>query len=155
HLEALEDRSVPSTAGFLDPSFGAPNGYVLTNPNPSSSLRQSAGFGTVVQPDGKIVVAGSAPNSKGHTSLPLLRYNPDGTLDSTFGSGGLVLTTLGRLSPGSGLVSSWHGIALQPDGKIVVAGRHLLSTSPGSLGYDYEWVIGRYNANGTLDTTFG
>src|SRR5438067_1988812 len=88
-IEVLEDRCVPSSAGYLDTTFGAPNGYVVTNPNPAptySNYRQSAGNAVVVQPDGKIVVAGAAPDTRGNGSLALLRYNPDGTLDGTFGS---------------------------------------------------------------------
>src|SRR6266851_9714658 len=117
-LEALEDRFMPSTAGFLDTTFGAPNGYVVTNPSP---VTHSAGNGVVTQPDGKIVVVGEAPNSKGYESLAVLRYNADGTLDSTFGSGGIVLTTLGKFQYSQGTVG-FSSVALQSDGKIVVAG---------------------------------
>lgn len=149
-LEQLEDRCVPSSAGFLDSSFGAPNGYVVSNPNPS---RQANGGAIVVQSDGKIVVAGKAANPKnGYDSLAVLRYNADGTLDNTFGSGGIVLTTLTKLQYSAAYST---GVALQSDGKIVVAGYQLLSATPVGTTYDREWVLARYNANGTLDTTFG
>jgi uncharacterized delta-60 repeat protein len=145
----LEDRCLPSTAGFLDTSFGAPNGYVINNIN----SRQSAGNAIAVQTDGKIVVAGAASDKSGNNALAVLRYNPDGTLDSTFGSGGMVLTTLVKgINQG---VAGYQAVAIQSDGKIVVAGSQLLSNTPINFVYDWEWVLARYNANGTLDTTFG
>src|SRR5262249_16870407 len=127
----------------------APNGYVVTNPNPSY---QAGASPFAVQPDGKILSAGGAANSRGYRSLAVLRYNADGSLDNTFGSGGIVLTNLVKLTfNGSG----FSGGALQSDGKIVVAGSQLLSATPIGTQYDWEWVLARYNANGTLDTTFG
>src|SRR5262249_28887387 len=94
-LEVLEDRCVPSTAGTLDTSFGSPNGYLVTSPGGDSWGSMAA-----IQPaDGKIVVVGWAPGiagkMKGHQSMAVLRYNPDGTLDSSFGSGGTVITSVG------------------------------------------------------------
>ncbi len=148
-LEVLEDRCLPSTAGFLDTSFGAPNGYVTTSIN----SRQSAGNAIAVQMDGKIVVAGGASDKSGSNALAVLRYNSDGTLDSTFGNGGMVLTTLVKgVNQG---VTGYQAVAIQSDGKIVVAGSQLLSNTPTNFVYDWEWVLARYNANGTLDTTFG
>jgi uncharacterized delta-60 repeat protein len=137
---------VPSTAGYLDPSFGAPEGYVVSNPNSSGGGSNAV----VVQPDGKIVVAGSAADAKGNSSLAVLRYNVDGTPDATFGSGGLVLTKVGNYRENS---QTAEGLALQADGKIVVCGSVLVAHS--GLNYDFEWVLARYDANGTLDTTFG
>jgi uncharacterized delta-60 repeat protein len=153
----LEDRCVPSTAGFLDTSFGAPNGYVVTNINSSaSSVRQSSGNGVAIQTDGKIVVAGSAPDSRGNGALALLRYNADGSLDNTFGSGGIVLTTLAKFSSSSA-PAGWGPVAIQSDGKIVVAGSQLIAINNQNFPntFDFEWVLARFNANGTLDTTFG
>src|SRR5262249_44622586 len=93
-LEALEGRCVP-TAGALDPTFGA-GGKVL-----SSFLTPSYDFGlagTAIQADGKIVQAGYSltPSAlafgpSGGGGAALVRYNTDGTLDSTFGTGGKVL----------------------------------------------------------------
>ncbi|HMF12493.1 MAG TPA: delta-60 repeat domain-containing protein, partial [Gemmataceae bacterium] len=161
-LELLEDRCLPSTAGFLDTGFGPPNGYVVTYPNPSSpSRRPPVGNAVAVQPDGKIVVAGGANNAPGWASLAVLRYNPDGSLDNTFASGGLALNTLATFQSGDGPAgygSAWlSAVAIQSDGKIVVAGSRLISvnTKVFPTQFDFEWVIERYNTNGTLDTTFG
>src|SRR5262249_42746612 len=68
----------------------------------------------VLQPDGKMIVAGTADYA-----LALARYNPDGQLDMSFGAGGKVTTRLGSHPKAPDLVST---LALQPDGKIVVTG---------------------------------
>ena len=91
-----------------------------------------------VQPDGKIVVAGFTVTSGNDLAIALVRYNADGSLDGTFGIGGIVTTNLGASS------ESASGLALQPDGKIVVAG------SSGSA-----FLLARYDTGGILDTTFG
>jgi uncharacterized delta-60 repeat protein len=100
----------------------------------------------VVQPDDKIVVAGHAfVNFSADTSdITLTRYGVDGTLDATFGSGGIVITNLGAFD-------NALGIALQTiaaDLKIVVSG----NTGSGGMP---RVVVLRYNSNGTLDSTFG
>jgi uncharacterized delta-60 repeat protein len=95
-----------------------------------------------VQADGKIVTVAASPTSG--ATWAVARTNADGTPDTAFGSGGAVTTTF----PGS-TGGYANGIALQPDGKIVVVG-----TVTGVSVYD-AWGIARYNANGTPDTTFG
>ena len=117
------------TGGSLDPSFGT--GGVVT-----TFFRGNDGVqALVIQPDGKIVAAGSAG---GFGDFALARYNPDGTLDASFGAGGKVTTGF----PGR---SSAFGVALQGDGKIVAAGQ-------GQGGF---FDLARYNLDGTLDPSFG
>jgi uncharacterized delta-60 repeat protein len=132
HLEALEGRCVPSSAGYLDTSFGAPNGYVLTNINSS----YSSGNGIAIQTDGKVVVAGGAQSGRGN-SLTVLRYNSDGSLDSTFGNGGIVLTTVVKgMNQGT---LGYQAVGIQSDGKILVSGNvHLSGTTPRTI------VVARY-----------
>jgi uncharacterized delta-60 repeat protein len=115
-----------AAAGDLDPSFGS-GGKVFTD----FGLADGA-YGVVVQPDGKIVAVGYA-NTGGYAFL-LARYNPDGSLDPTFGAGGKVRTE------GTGLA---HAVVLQPDGKIVVAGA------------SGAFVVARYHPDGSLDSSFG
>jgi uncharacterized delta-60 repeat protein len=93
-----------AAAGELDPSFGS-DGKVVTG---------GLGFALAVaiEPNGKIVAAGQTGGD-----FSLARYNRDGSLDPSFGSGGKVLTDFG-----GGSSASAHGVALQPDGKIVAAG---------------------------------
>ena len=120
--------------GALDPTFSG-DGIVTT------AIGSSGGLGhVVIQPDGKIVVAGTADDSD--DDFLLLRYKADGTLDTTFGTGGIVTTDIvgGR--------DTGESVALQTDGKIVVAG----SSWTGSTN---DFALLRYEADGTLDTTFG
>lgn len=125
--------------GTLDLTFGS-GGKVIT---PIRSGYDS-GYGVAIQPDGKIILAGESQNgtSPFDNDIALVRYNPNGSLDNSFGNGGIVITPIG---PGWDLGGS---VALQSDGKIVVAGQAL-------LGSTYDFVVVRYNPNGTLDNSFG
>jgi uncharacterized delta-60 repeat protein len=114
------------TDGSPDPAFGT-DGVVIADLGGNDSA-SSLGL----QSDGKIVVAGVT--SSGNF---IARYNSDGTLDSTFGSNGLVV-----VSPGMSYV---RRLAIQDDDKIVV---------PGALCC-YDFAVIRYHANGSFDTTFG
>ena len=123
--------------GSLDGGFGS--GGVVTTPVGTGTAGVTA---IVLQPDGKIVVGGeSSDGSK--TVFTLVRYDVSGSLDTTFGSGGIVTTQVGTGN------SSIEGLALQPDGKIVADGDALNGSSEGVPG------LARYNTDGSLDTTFG
>ncbi len=121
--------------GSLDTSFGT-NGLVLT-----SILTNDRTVDGVLQPDGKIVAVGRA-NGTGVNDFALARYNADGSLDSSFGTNGVVTTSFG------GVDDRAAAVALQPDGKILAAGRSDASGSD-------DFALARYNANGSLDTSFG
>ena len=113
-----------------------------------------------VQPDGKIVVvgptnAGQTVQTKGDVEFGVARYNADGTLDQGFGVGGpegdgLVATNFDDNIDGTGTDDTPTGVALQSDGKIVVAGR----TDPAGADQG-DFAVARYNADGTPDTDFG
>lgn len=118
--------------GLLDSSFGT-GGTVIMDFSGGSVDRA---FALTIQPDGKIVVAGDSD-----ANFALARYNPDGTLDASFGNGGKVITTFGGADAAS-------AVALQPDGKIVVAGQSDNGTS-------IDFALARYNPDGSLDTSFG
>ncbi len=94
--------------------------------------------GIDIQPDGKIVVCGTANLNQ----FAVVRYNTNGSLDNSFGTGGMVVM---NVSPGSEGATS---VKVQPDGKILVAGYATLS------GTD-DFALVRFNTNGTLDNTFG
>lgn len=134
--------STANAAGVLDPTFGT-NGRVVTD----FFGRQSHAHSVVVQPDGKIVVAGYVLdlNYIQNTDLAIVRYNPDGSLDTSFGNGGKVITAVKALNDAA------YAVTIQPDGKIIVAG--LASPHRGLTNLDF--LIVRYNTNGTLDPTFG
>jgi uncharacterized delta-60 repeat protein len=149
-LDALEDRFL-LTAGDLDTTFGS-GGVVLTS-FPlvvSKQTTESTGFAKAVQiqSDGKIVAAGQGSNA-----FAVARYNTDGSLDPTFGSGGKVVTDFGHPSEDEGA----SDLAIQPDGKIVVVGRTEVPAGNGKNAPPsiFEFAIARYNTNGTLDTSFG
>jgi uncharacterized delta-60 repeat protein len=136
-LEPLEDRCLLS-AGALDPAFGA-GGVVLT-----ATGVHTYGRGVAVQTDGKIVVAGTAVQTGDNYYFALARYNADGSLDTSFGSGGKATTDFSPNADGGTC------LALQNDGKIVVAGY----TEPNINHYE-DVALARYNADGSLDTSFG
>jgi uncharacterized delta-60 repeat protein len=120
-------------AGALDLTFGG-DGKVLTNSTPGSEYAGDL----AIQADGKVVAGGFSVRLGGRIAVH--RYNADGSLDLSFGGDGKVFT---NLSPGRDWVG---GMEVQPDGKIVVAGR--------SGGLGGMIALARYNPNGTLDTTF-
>ncbi len=126
-----------SAAGDLDWTFGAGTGKVWT----AIGLSDDRGYAIALQPDGKIVVAGQCANG-GNFDFCLVRYQASGTLDSSFGSGGGVISAVGSADD-VGLA-----ITLQPDGKIIVAGYC-------SNGSNDDFCLARYQANGALDASFG
>ncbi len=118
--------------GSLDTSFDI-DGRVTTNIG-----GQSYGQGITLQPDGKILVAGTSYN--GHT-FALARYNVDGSLDRNFDTDGVVTTAFG---------GGWdwgYSVTVQADGKILVAGETIINGSR-------DFALARYNTNGSLDTSF-
>ena len=125
--------------GSLDTSFGD-GGKVTTGFDPADVTDDRVAE-IVLQPDGKIVAAGTIYNGSNY-DFALARYDPDGSLDSGFGAGGTVTTALG---PNHDFASA---LALQPDGKIVVGG---LSEQLSGDGF----ALARYNADGSLDMNFG
>ena len=127
--------SARATDGALDPTFDA-DGIVTTD-----LTNSDVAYSVVIQPDGKIVVAGYTIS--GNQDFALARYNTNGSLDTTFDTDGKLTTDLGGNNEDVATST-----ALQPDGKIVVAGY----TNP--TGGNYDFALARYHSNGTLDTTF-
>jgi uncharacterized delta-60 repeat protein len=123
--------------GSLDTTFSG-DGRRITN---FGGLDQA--FEVVVQANDKIVAAGQMCNSD-YTicDVALARYNSNGTLDTTFSGDGRQTSDFGGRNNGS-----LGGLAIQPDGKIVVAG-YIWN------GTDYDFAVYRYLSNGALDNTF-
>jgi uncharacterized delta-60 repeat protein len=138
--------------GSLDDTFdgdsGTGNGIVITQVGSAGADGDNVGdeaHAVVLQTDGKIVVAGLADNAfddpdpeASFNDFGVVRYNTDGTLDTTFSSDGKAFASISQ--------SVAWGVALQSDGKIVVVGEN----SPGA----HDPMVARFNTNGTLDTTF-
>lgn len=127
--------TIVHAAGDLDPLFGSGGKVIL------DLGAQESGTAMVLQPDGKMILGGS-------TGVPqdfaMVRLNPNGSLDPTFGSGGVV--TINFLGDADAI----SGLALQTDGKIIAAGR----ATPDNTSL-FVIAIARFNPNGTLDPTFG
>jgi uncharacterized delta-60 repeat protein len=121
--------------GILDTSFSS-DGKLTT-----SFTGKDEAHGVAIQTDGKILVVGTS-NADVASDIALVRYNTDGSLDSTFGTTGKVSTNIQANDDGA-------GIALGADGKIYVVGT---SNTSGTAG---NFNLLRYNSNGTLDSTFG
>lgn len=103
--------------------------------------RRSTAGALAIQPDGKVIVAGSVYQTATGDDFAILRCNADGSIDSAFGTGGFKTVAVGTFSDVA------HGVALQPDGKIVVVGEMGTSLAPGQ-------AVVRLNPDGTLDPTF-
>ncbi len=123
-------------AGSLDDSFGS-DGKVVMSIGPGDDIVQAV----AIQPDGKIVAAGYS-DSGSNNDFALVRCNTDGTLDTSFGPGGVVTTDFG------GTGDYGRAVAVQPDGKIVAAGYS-------DNGTDTDFALVRYNTDGTPDLGFG
>ncbi len=122
-----------AAGGALDPAFGA-GGFTTTN----LGLGYGEGKSVALQPDGKIVVlaTGDPDGDNPGPRLPfLLRYNANGTPDTTFGTNGQLVAQTGDFRGARA--------AVQADGKIVVGGN-----------YGDDFGVARYKSNGALDTTF-
>ena len=124
--------------GTLDTTFGA-GGTVRTDLGAGSS---DMVFAVAGQPDGKILAAGTS-GADGRFKFALARYDQRGRLDPSFGTGGIVLTDFGTDGYDQALA-----VAVQPDGRIVAAGR-----SDGGPSTDV--ALARYDGRGRLDPSFG
>ena len=118
--------------GDLDLTFSG-DGKQRTDFGFGSGATEGAS-GVALQPDGKIVAVGKTPGA-----FALARYNPNGSLDTSFSGDGKQTTSFGE-----GCCERANGVALQPNGKIVAVGRD-----------EYGgWALARYNPGGSLDPSF-
>ncbi|GIX41281.1 MAG: hypothetical protein KatS3mg129_1014 [Leptospiraceae bacterium] len=123
--------------GSIDNSFGT-DGFVKTEISLASDFVSKI----ILQTDGKILVLGSYFNGTDKTDIYIVRYNPDGSLDNTFGTNGIIKKNIGAS------YDEPKGMVLQSDGKILVAGSY-------DNGSNYDIFIARYNSDGSYDNSFG
>ena len=131
-----------SSNGSIDTTFGT-NGVVTHS---GWGFGENRGEAIAIDSSGKILVGGWGNGTSGYDMI-LWRYNSDGTIDTTFGSG-LGFVSHNNAAGGNGN-EYVEDIAIDSSGRILVAGSSLAS------GGDYDMVIWRYNPSGSLDTTFG
>jgi uncharacterized delta-60 repeat protein len=124
--------------GSLDNSFDG-DGMVTTS---FTTPGDDVGSGIAVQADGRVVVVGTSNSGSGNSEFAVARFNDDGSLDNSFGVGGLVTTSF------SGGDDVGSGIAVQADGRVVVVG-----TSDNGSGAS-ELAVARFNLDGSLDNSF-
>jgi uncharacterized delta-60 repeat protein len=129
-----------NTNGQLDSTFGTGGKVIAALDGGGDGLATIA-----LQPDGKIVAAGSVIHDNWQLSFLLARFSPDGTLDRSFGNQGIVVTNFGDSTAAA------HALVLQPDGKIFVAG----VSGAGPYSELNDFALARYNSNGSLDQSFG
>jgi uncharacterized delta-60 repeat protein len=132
--------------GSLDPTFGS-NGKVITDLESNNQDLNAL----VLQPDGKLVAAGQRFLTFNGNSgdFVLVRYAPDGSLDLTFGTNGKVTTDF------IGGHDELNALVLQPDGKLVAAGQSYFPLPVGANVDAIDFVLARYNLDGSFDPTFG
>ena len=123
-----------NTDSTLDASFGS-GGKLDIDASVGPTLDSSA-QALLIQPDGKLLVAGNAEGPSNSDFL-VLRLNTDGSLDQTFGTNGIARNSIGGFDVANAMV-------LQPDGRIVLAGQS-----------DGDFALARYTASGALDSSFG
>jgi uncharacterized delta-60 repeat protein len=151
-----------TSKGSLDTSFGSGSGEVtISYANSSYAYETDAAAGVAIDGAGHIIVGGStywytyypSYSSSNGQHFAVTRLNSDGSFDSTFGSGGKTTISFAALAGGaSGDTAA--GVALDPSGRIVVAGTS--SGNYGSYGYGNAFAVARLNAaDGSLDTSFG
>lgn len=129
----LVESRAQAAPGDLDPSFDL-DGFTLTN---VADHNVSGARDFAIQSDGKIVVVGDA-NNGGNYDFAVLRYNANGSLDSSFDDDGKVITAVGSRDDEA------TSVAIQGDGRILVAGWS-----------DNDFAVVRYNTDGSLDPAFG
>ncbi|MEZ4706807.1 MAG: clostripain-related cysteine peptidase [Caldilineaceae bacterium] len=123
--------------GSLDPTFNS-TGKLLTTLSAGDNLISAL----ALQNDGKIIASGVVSNPISLADVAVVRYNSDGTLDSTFDSDGIVATDVNNNT------DITRDVVIQNDGKIIVAG-YTINALTGN-----DFLVARYNVSGTLDSTF-
>jgi uncharacterized delta-60 repeat protein len=122
--------------GSVDTGFGS-DGIVATNLNGSFEPGDFA-----IQPDGRIIIGGAASFNGDYSRFVLVRYQPNGSLDASFGQNGVLIAP-----PNTNRHDGLRSVRLQPDGKIIATGTALAGVT--------SFVLFRFHANGMPDASFG
>jgi uncharacterized delta-60 repeat protein len=136
------------TNGALDTSFGT-GGKVKTDLGSNSELV----YAIKIQADGKIVLAGgisnqTSPNPPTSAGFAMVRYNVNGTLDTSFDTDGIVTTYFSQFAVGL-------AIEIRADGQIFLGGTRYTIPTTQISSYNSSFILTKYNSNGSLNTSFG
>ncbi len=164
-VEGLEKREVMAALG-LDPTFGFGGLALVSNPPNTANTSTSSYLANIaLQGDGKIIAVGSRSISSTSTSTPPIysyaqdllveRFNPDSSVDTTFGTGGVATIPL-QLGT-TALDGNGVAVAVQGDGKLVLlasaTSRQTNSVIPPTSSIN-DFAVVRLNTNGSIDTSF-
>jgi uncharacterized delta-60 repeat protein len=130
------------TNGILDRTFGI-DGRVITNL--SNKLDKITSI--IIQNDGKILASGTTSDDLNYSDFSIVRYNSNGTLDTSFGNNGITITSIRTWDFG-------YAMVLQDDNTIVISGSTSNEFNP-VFGPDYDFLVIKYDKYGVLDSTFG
>lgn len=131
------------SSGALDTDFGGGNGYVATEFAHDGYFQSVA-----IQADGKILLSGEIRDSEGGAVGGVIRYNADGSLDTTFGAPNGYIEFVAWLGGTSSIVTRLYSVHAQDDGSIIAAGSTYIA-------FAWYGVVAKFAADGSLDTTFG
>jgi uncharacterized delta-60 repeat protein len=129
--------------GKLDKTFG--EGGIVVDHNAAGGNSNDGGNSIYVDKKGRIYVTGSSKNRNGDLDMVIWRYNSDGSIDKTFGEGGIVVD---HNAAGGNSNDGGNSIYVDKKGRIYVTGWSY-------NGKDDDMVIWRYNGDGSIDKTFG
>ena len=140
-----------TAAGVRDTTFNG-SGYSVLNLPGINNTSVNGGHGVAMQSDGKIVVVSTASGIDGSSDVLVVRFNSNGSLDTSFG-GGVGYVRLDIDGTVSQSIETGYDVTIQPDGKIVAIGQEVIwSATPGQ---PTNVLVARLNPNGTPDLTFG
>ncbi len=137
-------HSSDSDSGSLDTSFGIDG--IVVHDNAAGGNAGDFGKSIITDANGGILVAGWSRNLYSNYDMVIWKYNSDGTLDTTFGTNGIVVHDSAAGGNGNDM---GHSITIDANGRILVSGSSVNDSG------NYDMVIWSYNSDGTLDTTFG
>jgi len=144
NIASATTQDTTEITGRLDPAFGSGGVAVYDNPN-GGTFGNDSGTAITIDASGRILVTGYSYNTSDNSDMALWRFTPSGALDTTFGTGGVVLHDN---AAGGGSHDYGNAVIVDANGKILVAGS---SMAPGGTS---DMVIWRFNDDGSLDTTF-
>ena len=140
-----------TAAGVRDTTFNG-SGYSVLNLPGINNTSVNGGHGVAMQSDGKIVVVSTASGIDGSSDVLVVRFNSNGSLDTSFG-GGVGYVRLDIDGTVSQSIETGYDVTIQPDGKIVAIGQEVIWSS--TPGQPTNVLVARLNPNGTPDLTFG